>query len=554
MLRLATAAVGPVSVAAGAAGPSQTVEAYNAGDGSLSLSLASSASWITPSVGAARACATITAASTCIPLQFALNTSPLANGATYTGIVTVSDANPNTADAPQTITVTVQVGGGVPSALDVYVSPGSVSDTVFSSGSPFLSGSATTTDGSNWLSLALTSTGSFQFAYPYRIRVAPRDANNAGGVFTGSLVTAGSSFAADNKTIPVTMRVTTQPIAQASPASVTARLAQGAPPSTSYVALVNAGQGTLTAQSVSSTGQGFTASVSGNLAVLQFDAGTLAPGDYPGSVTIASNGVNGALTVPVDFQVVAKGQPYIPYQGVLDDAIFMAGDAVAPGDIVALFGEQLLFSPPPAVPSAPLPDALGSTQVLVNGEAAPLYYASYFQINFQVPVDTPAGTALVQVKRADGSLSNPVSLGIVGRAPRLLLLGGGYGAIVNQDYSLPMPSGTYGAYQTHPAQAGDALTIYAIGLGQTNPSVGSGEPAPGAPNPLAGLTTLPVVVFGGGIATVQATPFFAGLTPTAAGLYQVNVFIPPGVPKGDNVSVSLVFPDSSSNAAYIALQ
>jgi uncharacterized protein (TIGR03437 family) len=549
MLRLTTATVGPIATYPGVPGNPQYVEAYNAGDGSLSLSVTSSASWLVPTVQV-NACNTPVPAKTCIPLQLGLNTATLAIGA-YTGTVTVSDANPATVDAPQTITVTIQVGGGVPSKLDVYVAPNSVNDTDFYANDAFLTGRATTADGNNWLSLSLTSAGSFQYCYPYRVRIAPQPANVAGGVYTGSLVTSDPPDQY-SETIPVTMNVTTQPIAQASPTSVSARLAQGAPPYTAYVSLVNAGQGTLTAQSVSATGQGFTASLAGNLAVLQFDPGTLSPGDHPGSVTIASNGVNGAITVPVDFQVVAQGAPYIPYQGVLDDAIFQAGDAVSPGDIVALFGEQLLFASPPPEASAPLPTALGSTQVLVNGELAPLYYVSYFQINFQIPVDTSTGTAVVQVKRGDGFVSNLASVGIVSRAPRLLLLGGGYGAIVNQDFSLPMPNGTYGAYQTHPAQVGDALTIYAIGLGQTSPSVGSGAVAPSSP--LATLTATPTVLFGGGIAAVPATPFFAGLTPTAAGLYQVNVVIPPGVPKGANVSVSLVFPDSASNAASIAIQ
>jgi uncharacterized protein (TIGR03437 family) len=156
------------------------------------------------------------------------------------------------------------------------------------------------------------------------------------------------------------------------------------------------------------------------------------------------------------------------------------------------------------------------------------------------------------MKRGDGSVSNPASVLVVSRALRLLLLDGTYGAILNQDFSLPMPTGAFGAFQTHPAHDGDALTIYAIGLGATAPAVASGAPAPS--DNLANLNSMPTVVFGGGITGVQATPFFAGLTPTASGLYQVNVIIPPGVPKGSNVAVSLVLPDSASNAAAVAIQ
>ena len=64
---------------------------------------------------------------------------------------------------------------------------------------------------------------------------------------------------------------------------------------------------------------------------------------------------------------------------------------------------------------------------------------------------------------------------------------------------------------------------------------------------------MPTVSFGGGIGGITATPLFAGLTPTYAGLYQVNVTIPAGTPKG-TLDVSLVFPDSVSNAVQIVIE
>ena len=220
MLRLVSSTVGPVAVAAGANGGTQTVEAYNAGDGSLSLSVSSSVAWIAPAVGAARGCSTTSLASSCIPLQFALNTAALANNTTNTGIVTVT--SPSAADAPQTITVTVQVGGGVPSSVDVYVAPGGSRDVSFNTNNA-VSGAASTQDGGRWLSLVLDGTGSFRFPTPYRIHIAPQAGNIAGGVYNGSLTVSGSSFTGDNKTVPVTMRVTSQAIAQASTNQLTVR-------------------------------------------------------------------------------------------------------------------------------------------------------------------------------------------------------------------------------------------------------------------------------------------------------------------------------------------
>jgi uncharacterized protein (TIGR03437 family) len=564
LLRLVNTTVLPVPLPLGANGGTQVVEAYNAGDGSLSPSIGTPASWIVTTIASSRACTTTTAAATCIPLQMALNTSALAAG-TYTATVTVND--PNAADSPQTITVTVRIGG-----LTVYVAPGASSNVPFSTNSPLV-GTPTTQDGNRWLSLAMNGEGSFRFTYPYNIHVAP-PTTMAQGAYNGTLVTSGSTFAPDNQTIPVTMRITTQPIAQPSPSQLTERLAQGASPLALQISLNNAGLGSIVIGAVSSTttdgGTWLTATANpGGWAAVTLNPGTLAPGYYTGSVSIASNAANGTIAVPVSFQVAAKGAPLANYQGVVDNAIFgVDGGAVTPGDIVDVFGEQFWFVNPIAfssgVPLSTTITASGSTSsVTVNGRSAPLYFTSYGQIAFELPLETATGTALVQVQR-DGLSGNTVSVQVASRAPRILLAGGGpYGAIQNaKDLSYPAPVGYFGSgVSSHPAQVGDVLTIYAIGLGPTNPAVGTNVPAPGS-EPLARLTTCPAsppcaapaVEFGGGLfGTFSATPSYAGLSPSYVGLYQVNVAIPPGVPSG-LVGISLVFPDSVSNSAQIAVQ
>ncbi|HTP33546.1 MAG TPA: hypothetical protein VMJ75_15310 [Candidatus Acidoferrales bacterium] len=548
MLRLVSSTIGPVSIATGTNGAAQTVEAYNAGDGSLNLSLSSSVSWIAASVGTPRSCTTRTG--TCIPLQFALNTSPLPAGIT-TGIVTVSD--PNAVDSPQTITVTVQMGGGVPSTVDLYAAPGGTNDARFATNS-LLAGTVSTSSGGQWLSLVLDGTGSFRFSFPYRIHMAPSSLLSA-GTYSGTMTTSGSSFAPDNKTIPVTMRVTSQPIAQPSTDHVTMRLAQGAPPTAVNVVLNNVGQGTISVTGATANvtgGTWLTAKSFATGATLTFDPGSLAPGAYSGSVAIASNAANGTITVPVDFTVVAKGAPLINYQGVVDNGTFVPGDTVARGDVMAVLGEQFMFGSLTVGPAPPLATTISGVQVLVNGSPAPLYYASYGQLAFQMPYEVPLGNAVVQVV-SNGSSSNSVSVQVANRAPRLLLIGvGSYGAIVNQDGSIPMPVGSFPGVNTHPAKVGDTLTIYAIGLGPTNPAGVTGQPAPSS-EPLARVIPTPIVNFGGGIGGTQVVPFFAGLTPTYAGLYQLNVTIPSDVPKG-TVNLSLGFSDSGSNSVQIEIQ
>jgi uncharacterized protein (TIGR03437 family) len=593
MLRLVSATVGPVSIAPGGNGVNQTVEAYNAGDGTLSLTLSSSATWIVPTVGAAAACTTTTAAKSCVPLVFALNTASLAASATpYTGIVTVTA--PNTVDAPQTITITVLIGGAVPPSVNVYVPPyvappaqASTVGVPFTLGaascpppglSPYLngclSGKSTTQDGANWLSLTLSGAGSFMTTLPYMINITPQPSNAAGTAYTGSIVTSGSSFAPDNKTIAVTMNVTTQPIAQPSVTQVTEQLAVGAPVGYAAVTMTNSGLGTLTVSAVgtgsattSGSTQWLTPTTSGNTVLLAFDPTGLAAGTYTQSVTIQSNAVNSPTVIPVTFQVVAAGAPTVFYDGAVDDAVFGgSGFSVTPGDVIALFGSQLSFAAATAGPQPPLATSLGGAAVYVNGEQAPLYFSSYGQINFQMPTDTPTGTSVIQVV-TNGQNSNVVSVQVAPRAPRLLLLygTGGYGAIVDASQgngynTLPMPSSvSEPGFITKPASRGDVLTIYAIGLGPTSPSVATGQPAP-ATEPLARLTVTPTVVFSvnrGGVEGQTSVPpqsvAYAGLSPNYAGLYQVNAAIPQDCPEG-MVQVSLVFPDSTSNTVNIQVQ
>ena len=446
-LRLVSSTVGPVSIAQGANGTLQTVEAYNTLDGSLNLSLSSSVSWIGASVGAQRACSS--QPGLCTPLQFALNTSALPAGIA-TGIVTVSD--PNAVDAPQTITVTVQIGGAVPSTLNVYVAPGTTRDLGFSTNSQ-IGATVRTNDGGTWLSLALDGTGSFRFSFPYRIHFAP-SAVMAQGTYPATIATSGSTFTADNKTIQVTMQVTAQPIAQPSTDHLRVRLAQGAPVYIADISLANLGQGTLRISDAKSAGAAWIAasfySIGGmyaDAARVTIDPKGLAPGTYSDGVTISSNAVAYAgtmgdkttLTVPVDLEIVAAGPPVIDFQGVLDNAIFNPGDTIARGDIVAVKGQQLSMLAGALGTAPPLSTQVADTQVLLNGVPIPIFYSSYGQINCQIPTDAPTGTATLQVKRTDGQAGNLVTVGIGPRAPCLLRFNlGDFGAIVNARYGLSL--------------------------------------------------------------------------------------------------------------------
>src|ERR1039458_8559803 len=140
---------------------------------------------------------------------------------------------------------------------------------------------------------------------------------------------SGSSFAADNKSIQVTMQVTTQPIAQPSISHIVVRLAQGAPVYTTSITLANVGQGTLHVQDAKTSGAAWITATPYSLgglipdgAVLTINASALAPGIYTDGITFTSNaaaytgaqGDTASLTVPVDHEIIAAGPPVLDFQ------------------------------------------------------------------------------------------------------------------------------------------------------------------------------------------------------------------------------------------------
>jgi uncharacterized protein (TIGR03437 family) len=554
-LRLSQTVVGPLSVAQGA-DTAAVVEAANVGDGNLNVQVASSVPWLTARAGALRDCALRLQA--CTPLEITVRSSTLARG-THTGVLTVSD--PNALDAPQTITVTVNVGGTVPERADLYVAPnGSTAALRFTSTSQ-LQTSAATTSGGQWLAVGLEGGGSFRFGQPNPYRIAVTHLPGmAEGTYNGTVTVAGSSIAADNRSVPVTVRVTSQPIAQLSTERVNFRLAPNTARQQQFIAVTNRGLGTLSltgaTAATTSGGNWLTAErvENQNLVSVAANPSGLSPGSYAGTVRIASNAAQGEIVVPVQLDVIAAGPPVAFYQGVVNNATFEAGDVLAQGAIVALFGEQLTTGEARVAQALPLTSDLGSVRVLVNDQPAPVYYVSYHQINFQIPYNAAPGDATIRVER-EGQRGNAISARIAASVPRLLRLGiGDYAIAVNQDGSFPIPATT--GVNSRPARPGETLVFYAIGLGPTTPSVQSGAGSPSSPLAQAAGAWRVAFGFSGpfGVGTVEAMPMFVGLTPNFVGLYQINVTIPEDAPRGTAVPVALIGESGPSNRVTIAVQ
>ncbi len=577
-LRLARTTLGPIVIAQGSNGPAQRIEAGNTGDGSLALTFQSSATWLSASAGGAGGCATI-AAPTCVPVNISLNTGSLARGA-YSATLQVRDANAE--DAPQTIIVSIQVGSGIPDSITMLVPPNGTPVTrKFTSAGQLTYTTSTQGSGGARFSVNMDAAGSFATSRSYTVTATAPEGTPTGNV-PGAIQITGSTVGAIDtpRTVPVTLQVTSSPIAAArwpfiEPATfvdtLRFRIMQGAQRQEKWVQMVNLGLGNLAVSgataATTSGGNWLTATVDGGFVKIAADPANVAPGAYAGTVTVASNAANASLAIPVSLEISATAPARILVNqetyslsrgGVRNNATFAADEPVAPGGLLAVFGEYFTAGADAAASALPLPTTLAGARVFVNDQPVPVYFVASAsvldqpgQITFQLPYDTPVGEARVRVDR-DGQRGNTVIVRVNQRVPRLMVSINDYAVATFADTALPWPA-TPGV-TTRPARRGDTLIFYALGLGPTTPTVVSGAASPSSP--LAEVPR-PTFYFGGtgpiGDAAT-AEPFFAGLTPGFVGLYQLNVVVPDTTPRGERIPVFMGYLNNFSNRVFIAVQ
>jgi len=282
----------------------------------------------------------------------------------------------------------------------------------------------------------------------------------------------------------------------------------------------------------------------GSVAGTQLSSPAAVAVDGAGNFFIADSGNDRILYSPGSS---SPFRPVINAGGLVNAASYTS--PLTPGGIASLFGFNLADSP--AVAGLPLPSVLGGVTLKVNGVAAPLFFASPNQINFQVPWEVLGQTQAAITVTAGGltSLSQTVKLAT---SPALFSIdsrGSGQGAILiaNSD-TVAAPLGSIPGRNTRPAIRGEFLSIFCTGLGNVANRPASGAPPSAAA--LASTTLTPSVTIGGAPAPVA----FSGLAPGFVGLYQVNVQVPDNAPKGDAVPVVVTLGGASSNTVTIAVQ
>ena len=218
---------------------------------------------------------------------------------------------------------------------------------------------------------------------------------------------------------------------------------------------------------------------------------------------------------------------------------------IAPGELVTIGGSDFGT---PLGQSAPLNSSspttlLGLTQVLFDGVAVPIIYTSENQINAAAPYSINNKTTTNIVVVYNGVSSAPLAAQVVPSAASLFTTdstGKGQGSILNQDSSLNSPY--------NPAAAGSTVTLYATGMGVTNPPITDGT----APQGTSATPVLPVnATIGGQTAKVVS----AYAAPGLLAVLVANVQIPSSAAAGTAVPVILQIGSSQSQAGVtIAIQ
>ena len=193
---------------------------------------------------------------------------------------------------------------------------------------------------------------------------------------------------------------------------------------------------------------------------------------------------------------------------------------LSPNSIVTIFGKDLAKITAGAGPREVLSGALPYTYdescvtILVDGALAPLLFVSPNQVNFLIPAKLRPGQrtlSLICGARAGQKLTIELvdaSPGVFQNGPTDLIA-----THANGELCTPLK----------PAMPGEVIILYATGLGQTIPSLDTGQFARQAAQ-MEQLAGFQVLI--NHLPLSAQSILYAGVTPGFAGLYQINLRLP----------------------------
>jgi len=218
------------------------------------------------------------------------------------------------------------------------------------------------------------------------------------------------------------------------------------------------------------------------------------------------------------FEII-EGESMGVFAGCVLNAANLA-PSLSAGTIVTLFGTRL--GPRHGIgfqlENGRVPSSLGGTQVFINGEAIPILFSSYGQVNAILPYSVLPGPPVVRVE-VHGELAAifesasmelaSISIFQLDDSPNRPA------AALNEDGSVNSPS--------NPARKGSWIALFGTGGGATVPVSEAGEVTPLELRPLDQTPVVFAGIPGGRVLTVGWAGGAPGLV---AGVTQINVKLP----------------------------
>jgi uncharacterized protein (TIGR03437 family) len=221
----------------------------------------------------------------------------------------------------------------------------------------------------------------------------------------------------------------------------------------------------------------------GFLARMALDGSTISASRTPPGTPVAYDSTTGTLLL-VSGSDLLRFDPSAPtpIACVLDAADLSPVTAVAPGELLTMFGRFQYFDAnpsfaanAPAIGISPVNGSFPVTSeglgVLANEIPAPLLYISGQQVNFQAPYEIAGGSQTdVTVTYSDVNghkVSDSRTLEVTASNPVAFL---SQPSIVNQSFPLALNADGSANSQANPAAAESIVTILLDGLGVTSPA------------------------------------------------------------------------------------
>lgn len=237
--------------------------------------------------------------------------------------------------------------------------------------------------------------------------------------------------------------------------------------------------------------------------------------------------------------------PQISDGGVVMASLVPAVHTIAPLSIVSVFGTGFSAGSvyyPQLDEGGKIPTVLGGSCVEINGQRSPVFAMLPNQANVQAPSALPLGPVSVSVIRNCGTAQevrgNTVMVTVAEAAPVFFLYppykaDGFIAARFNDGFAAVAPEGAIVDQQgiSKPARPGNVINLFGTGWGQTVEALRTGEIATRATSLLDGAN---LTVTFGGMPLDPEDVLYWGITPGAAGVYQLAIVVPANAPPGNH--------------------